>query len=272
MKDNPVVLLVDDNSDNLQLIANALKTLNCDLAFSDNPKEVMNQVKLIEPDLILMDIVMPEVDGYSLCCEIKATEAFKDIPVIFLTALDERRSLVRAFESGGIDYITKPYDMSELKARVGSHLKIKDGKEKLLEELVSNNAAIDVLLKKYNSDLDSLKETIALNVETLIKPYLQSLQISGLNDRQKQLVDIIAGNLDSVTTSLFGPVSSLKCLTATELKVANLIRLGKVNKEIAEMLCTSLSTVAFHRKNIREKLGLMNKKINLYNHLTALDS
>lgn len=272
MANNPIVLLVDDNSDNLQLIANALKTLDCDMAYSDNPKDVLNQVKLISPDLILMDIVMPEIDGYELCCNIKSDKNFENIPIIFLTALDEKMSIVRGFESGGVDYITKPYDIDELKARVGSHLKLKENSQTLRTELGNNSATIDVLLKKYNTDLEKFKKNIFVNIETLIKPYIQSLQKSVSDKKQKEIIDIIISNLDSITSSLYGPSSQLKKLTPTEIKIANLIKLGKANKEISDLLCTSLSTIAFHRKNIRKKLGLINKKINLFNHLYSKEN
>lgn len=272
MADNPIVLLVDDNSDNLQLIANALKTLDCDLAYSDNPKDVLNQVQLISPDLILMDIIMPEINGYKLCCEIKSNKNFEDIPILFLTALNETMSIVRAFESGGVDYITKPYDIDELKARVGSHLKLKENNQKLRTELGDNSTTIDVLLKKYNTDLEKFKKNVFVNIETLIKPYIQSLQQSVSNKKQKEIIDIIIRNLDSITSSFYGPASQLKKLTPSEIRIANLIKVGKANKEISDLLCTSLSTIAFHRKNIREKLGLTNKKINLFCYLNSIEN
>lgn len=124
MAENPLVLLVDDNSGNIQLLANTLKALECDLAYCDNPQDVINQVKLILPDLILMDIVMPIIDGYQLCAQIKTSPGIDHIPIIFQTAVNNKESLVRAFKTGGIDYITKPYNMDELKERISSNLKL----------------------------------------------------------------------------------------------------------------------------------------------------
>jgi len=120
----PNILIVDDIPDNLRVLGGILKVegykirpvLNGELALQVAEKE--------KPDLILLDIMMPGLDGYEVCRRLKENSGLKDIPVIFISALSDTNDLVKAFESGGVDYITKPFQAAEVSVRVATHLKI----------------------------------------------------------------------------------------------------------------------------------------------------
>ena len=139
-----------------------------------------------------------------------------------------------------------------------------------LEEV---NTALKVLLKQREDDKKELGDNVLSNVKELIAPYLERLKKSRLNTNQKTLINILDSNLSNMISPFISQLSSKYFnLTPGEVRVANLVKEGKTNKEIAELLCISKNTVLFHRYNIRQKLGLKNKKINLRSHLLSYDS
>ena len=149
-------------------------------------------------------------------------------------------------------------------------------KDKELETKASKlkeiNAALNVILKKREVDKIELEEKILLNVESFIKPYLDELQRGSLTERKKDILKIIQTNLDEIISSFpRNLISGYRKLTPKEIQIANFIRQGKTNKEIADMLVLSIKTIEFHRDNIRKKLGIKNKKINLYSYLLSID-
>jgi PAS domain S-box-containing protein len=138
--------------------------------------------------------------------------------------------------------------------------------------LAEVNTALKVLLKQREDDKKELGENVLTNVKELISPYLERLKKSRLNTNQKTLIDILDSNLSNMISPFISKLSSKYFnLTPGEVRVANLVKEGKTNKEIAELLCISKNTVLFHRYNIRQKLGLKNKKINLRSHLLSYD-
>ena len=139
-----------------------------------------------------------------------------------------------------------------------------------LEEV---NTALKVLLKQREDDKKELGDNVLSNVKELIAPYLERLKKSRLSTNQKTLVDILDSNLSNMISPFISKLSSRYFnLTPMEVRVANLVKEGKTNKEIAEILYISKNTVLFHRYNIRRKLGLQNKKINLRSHLLSFDT
>ena len=139
--------------------------------------------------------------------------------------------------------------------------------------LAEVNTALKVLLKQREDDKKELGDNVLSNVKELISPYLERLKKSRLNTNQKTLINILDSNLSNMISPFISKLSSKYFnLTPGEVRVANLVKEGKTNKEIEELLCISKNTVLFHRYNIRQKLGLKNKKINLRSHLLSYDS
>ena len=139
-------------------------------------------------------------------------------------------------------------------------------------DLENLNTALKVLLKKRNEDKFELEEKIAGNVKELISPSLEKIKRENLGKRERTFLEIVEANLDAIISPFERTLSSkfIK-LTPSEIQVANLIKLGKTSKEIAALSNLSFKTIEFHRDNIRTKLGLKNKKINLRTHLLSLD-
>ncbi|MGA6927019.1 MAG: PAS domain S-box protein [Desulfosarcina sp.] len=138
-----------------------------------------------------------------------------------------------------------------------------------LEEV---NTALRVLLKKREEDKREVQENVLSNVKELVSPYLARLKRGHLEPRQETMLEILQSNLDNIISPFISKLSSRYLnFTPTEIRVANLIKEGQTNKEIAELLLISKNTVLFHRHHIRTKLGLRNKKINLRTHLLAYE-
>ena len=141
-------------------------------------------------------------------------------------------------------------------------------KTKSLEE---TNTALRVLLKKRDEDRTELEEKVLSNVKELVLPYLEKLKRTGLDQRQKTFASILESNIDDIISPFLRRMSSRYLgLTPAQIQVANLVRQGKRTKEIAELLDLSPKTIEDHRKNLRKKLGLKNKKANLRTHLLSI--
>jgi len=125
-KPAPRILIVDDVPQNIQVLANILKEAGYRMGFAKDAKTALAHIDSVQFDLILLDIMMPEIDGYELCARLKADERKRDIPIIFITAKGEIADKTKGFELGAVDYITKPFDVQEVLARVKTHLTIRD--------------------------------------------------------------------------------------------------------------------------------------------------
>ncbi|MCX7097028.1 MAG: diguanylate cyclase [Methylococcales bacterium] len=139
------ILLVDDIPENLQLLSELLTQLGYNIRSVTNGRMAMKTLNVKRPDLILLDIKMPEMDGYQVCAAIKANESLRDIPVIFISALDDAFDKVKAFACGGVDYITKPFQIEEVVARLENQLTIQRQKFVLLQEVKKRQEAEEVL-------------------------------------------------------------------------------------------------------------------------------
>ena len=137
-----------------------------------------------------------------------------------------------------------------------------------LEEL---NTALKVLLKQREEDKTELEENVLSNVKQLVLPYVEKLKKTRMGAEQMTYVSIMESNLNDIVSPFLRKLSSQYLnLTPKEIQIADLIKLGKTTKEIADLLNVSPGAIEFHRENIRGKLGLKNKKINLRSHLLSL--
>ena len=134
----PLVLLIDDVAMNHKIVKDVLTEIDYRVAGAFNRDQAFNIIEEELPDLILLDIIMPEINGHDICMELKAGENTRDIPVIFLTARTEDDDIIWGFQLGAVDYIKKPFNPQELLARVSTHVELKRGKDRqrrLIEEL-----------------------------------------------------------------------------------------------------------------------------------------
>ncbi len=151
-----VILVVDDSMQNLKLLGNMLKEWNYRIALAKNGYEALEIAPKVKPSLILLDIMMPEMDGYKVCEKLKKRSDTKDIPIIFLTAKTSNEDIVKGFKAGGVDYITKPFNQDELMMRIQTHLELKAAHDKIqkqAEELKETNATKDKMFSVISHDL-----------------------------------------------------------------------------------------------------------------------
>lgn len=126
---NSIVLIVDDLPQNLEVLGGTLRQKGLQIAIAMSGAQALSVAEKKKPDLVLLDISMPEMDGYQVCEKLKSNPVTKDIPVIFLTAKTETEEIIKGFEVGAVDYITKPFKTSELLARVFTQLEIKKSRD-----------------------------------------------------------------------------------------------------------------------------------------------
>ncbi len=147
------ILVVDDTPDNLRLLVKLLSEQGYKIRVATDGPHALEAARAKPPDLILLDVMMPGMDGYEVCRQLKAQAETRNIPVLFLSALDQAQDKVKAFTAGGVDYITKPFHVAEVLARVQTHLALQSAQRHLAEktgQLERVNAALarEVALRK----------------------------------------------------------------------------------------------------------------------------
>jgi response regulator RpfG family c-di-GMP phosphodiesterase/DNA-binding CsgD family transcriptional regulator len=299
------ILIVDDVTENIKILINLFEK-QYDIFFSKEGKTALDLAITQKPDLILLDIIMPDMDGYEVCRQLKAHKKTREIPVIFISTLEDVDEKVKGFKAGCVDYITRPFLADEVKIRVNnqitlfrlqtgleSQIKLRTAEmERINRELQAEiqersraenelknqrqvledaNITLKTILAKKDEAKHEMEESILSNVKQTVNPYLEKLKHSGLTCLQQEYVNLLETKLNDLVSPLIRILSSNYLnLTATEIKVADLIRHGRSTKGIAGLLGLSFHTIEFHRKNIRKKLGLTDKHSNLRTYLTSL--
>ena len=169
-KQKSVVLIVDDVLANLALLSRQIREANYRVLGAESGMRAIEQVRRVKPDIILLDVVMPGLDGFETCRLLKDNPETRDIPIIFLTALSETVDKVRGFELGGVDYITKPVQSAEVLARLKTHLTI----VQLQRELSEHNQTLEQqvtertdALAHANQELQSANQQLAMSNQQL---------------------------------------------------------------------------------------------------------
>jgi len=152
-KHKNTILVVDDSPENLELLCAFLRDSGFEIDVAENGEAALEQLAQVKPDLILLDVVMPGLDGFETCQRLKENDETKDIPVIFMTALVNTSDKVRGFELGAVDHIAKPLQPDEVLARITTHLTIKNLQESLQEQIIERDKLI--------GQLDAFAHTVA---------------------------------------------------------------------------------------------------------------
>lgn len=251
------ILMVDDNPKNLQLLGSTLRNEGYQIEFATNGTGALSWVEKKIFDLILLDIMMPGMNGYEVCTEIRTKQNYSDTPIIFITAKTDKESLLQGFASGSQDYITKPFDSAELLARIKTHLELRYSKiqlkelNKTLEDKVEERT---MQLKVANEQLQVMNEEL-LNLDKVkaeflhivaheirtplngIKGSLEIMKEQSTDQSIKRMLDI----LDASVTRL--EKFSILALKITQLKI------GKYEFDMQPLRCNLLIKTATTKVN-----------------------
>lgn len=176
MEEKTTILVVDDNHENLRVVSNYLKDKGYKLALALNAREALVILNRISVDLILMDVMMPETDGFTACKMIKENEKLSDIPVVFLTAKTQTEDIVEGFEAGGVDYITKPFNREELLVRVRNHVELSKARKKIIEMNKTRDKLYSIIAHDIKSPFSTIIFTISTINEGLFDPSKQEFR------------------------------------------------------------------------------------------------
>ncbi len=282
-----IVLLVDDSPEALGFLTDALEQSGFSVLIATSGSAALNIVERITPDLILLDAVMPSMDGFETCRKLKENAAVSQVPVIFMTGLTETEHVVHALESGGVDYLTKPINIDELRARIRVHLRnarstqsarvaldaagrhllaVKgDGKvhwstpqaTRLVNAAMGSDDALATVtahIAAWMKDRMATGRDTAFSITHAGQPALQLafLGTIGPDEYLFRLTAISQRSDDAVLRQHFS-------LTQRESEVLLWIAKGKANRDIGEILGLSARTVNKHLEQIYVKLGVENR-------------
>ena len=280
-----IVLVVDDSPDSLSLISDVLEEANISVLVALEGRQALTIAQRLRPDMILLDAVMPKMDGFETCRQLKADPALADIPVIFMTGLSETENIVQGLEAGGVDYLTKPIKPNELLARMKVHLsnaRLTASAQTALDSTgqylltVNQNGQLlwatpQVRELINQSDLSSpelhqslsqeLKYWLQHNPQAQQKLKLEKLDLPlsvvFIEKRAPQefllklVTDVVVSDQELFQTKL--------SLTVREAEVLHWIASGKTNREIGEILSISPRTVNKHLEQVFQKIGVENR-------------
>lgn len=280
-----VVLVVDDSPESLGLINDALEAANINVLLALEGQQALSIAKRMKPDIILLDAVMPRMDGFETCLRLKQDPELTSIPVLFMTGLTETRDIVRGLEAGGVDYLTKPIRPDELLARMHVHLtnaRITDSAQKALDnsgqylfsinqsgginwatpqafDLISDrspdkqwkNNNLKTELAHWINKLPKIKQR--LKFEELDQPLaVEFIEKRNPNDFLLKLVNLVQTSDEEILQDHFS-------LTQREAEVLCWIAQGKTNREIGQILEISPRTVNKHLEQVFAKVGVENR-------------
>ena len=178
------ILVVDDQPANIQVVGSVLGKQGHEIIPATDGPTALRRFALNPPDLVLLDLLMPEMDGCEVCRRVRANAAWKDIPVIFLSAADDKDFIIRALESGGVDYITKPFNQGELVMRVRTQLAWKYARDRLKQLAEDKDELLGILAHDLKNHLGGMQMSAQLLTERLTRG-------SETDGRSKQLSENI---------------------------------------------------------------------------------
>lgn len=173
-----LILIVDDTEANIKLLSHVLRDVGFSPIVAFNGSDALELIKSRKPDLVLLDIMMPDMTGYEVCKKVNEDDELKSIPIIFLSALSETSNKVEGFEAGGVDYVTKPYQKDEVLARIRTHL------------------FLSKLQKERDQRIQALRET--------------EIELREINQKKDQLVRIVSHDIKNPLTGIVGLANLIK--------------------------------------------------------------
>lgn len=225
------ILIVDDNPTNLGVIFNVLDEAGLEVLVAQDGESALQKIEYIIPDLILLDIMMPGIDGFETCSRIKNNPLTSDIPIIFMTALGNTDHKVKGLGLGAVDYITKPFQKEEVLARMKVHLELRNltkvlaNKNQLLEEKIQEKTRLEESLKNLNQELETRVEARTSELKQALKN-LQQAQLQLIQSEKMstlgQLVAGVAHEINNPVGFMYGNINHAENYIQDLLKIFKL--------------------------------------------------
>lgn len=280
------VLVVDDSPDSLSLINDILEHEGINTLVALEGNQAITIAERIKPDLILLDAVMPKLDGFETCIKLKQNRELKHIPVIFMTGLSDSASILKGLNAGGVDYVTKPVNPEELLARIKVHVgnaQIASSAKQALDSIGQNLFAVNLqgellwatpqtldFLANFNNSDQWLNESLKPHLVKLIKTSpKENTSITIEYEGGKCSLHLVSHRTSGECICRLSPYSEelpgeeiLKQalnLTGREAEVLFWLSNGKANKEIAQILNIGARTVNKHLEQVFAKLNVENR-------------
>ena len=193
------ILIVDDDPAGRQTLESILDEQGYQLEFAENGAQALQMIRKILPDVILLDVMMPGMDGFEVCRQVRSDPAIAEIPIIMLTALDDRRSFLNGLESGADDYLTKPYDRHELRARLlgitrlNRYRKLQDDRTNIEQAHSQLLSAYDATIEGWSRAMDLRDKETEGHTQRVTQLSEKLAKIAGI--RQDELIQIRRGSL-----------------------------------------------------------------------------
>jgi len=267
------ILIVDDIPSNIRLMVSILDENGYSISYAQSGLQAIELCERVSFDLILLDVMMPEMDGFEVCEVLKDMDTMQDVPVIFLTARTDQESILKGFEIGGVDYVTKPFNEKELLVRIRTHLDLKQTRDALESELEYKKK-----LMTENALFISRRTELGNNIIEDLKQINRDTN-NDYNDRIlgaiSQLRNLIKGQEWKEFELRFEEEHSRfreilirhhSELTPNEVKLCTFLRLDMSSKEISEITQQSVRALETARSRMRKKLGLQ-RSDNLVQYL-----
>jgi signal transduction histidine kinase len=202
MSEAELILVVDDTPANLDVISEALTDAGYEVAIAIDGERALKQVQYTLPSLILLDVMMPGINGFETCRRLKASPVTKDIPVIFMTALSDTADKIKGFQLGAVDYITKPFEETEVLARVNTHIKLRNLNKELEQRVASRTAELTAALTQVKQSQLQLIQSEKMSA-------LGNL-VAGVAHEINNPVGFIYGNIKELNLALTDIVHHLR--------------------------------------------------------------
>jgi len=256
-RETNLILAVDDQPTNLKLISTILNK-EYSLSVANSGKMALGILEKIRPDLILLDIMMPGMDGFEVCKRIKETEANKDIPIIFLTAKSDIDSIVEGFKHGAVDYITKPFNTKEMQVRIKNHINLADAKKRILHQKKEIEEYSNQLVK-FNSELSRINtekdKFFSILAHDLKSPFVGFMGLSKIISKETQNLSLteIKDFADALNDSANNIYRLLENLLLWSKLQTNGITINPLNTRICHAAENAIYKLSFEakQKNIK---------------------
>ncbi len=236
MSNSSTILIVDDIPENVSALFHFLDTQNFELLVARNGETALELVEYEVPDLVLLDVMMPGIDGFETCQRLKANPKTRDIPIIFMTALSDTASKIKGFELGAVDYITKPFQQEEVLARVNLHLTLRKLQKNLQaknNELAAKNQELHAFTKTVAHDLKTPVTNLISLSEMLLEE--QSAGLHSMAAHSLQLIHKSGENMLSLINALLLLTRvSTQTVTVTSVDMSYII--VQVKQRLAQMI------------------------------------